>query len=168
MTRGRKGQCSHCSRTGCSGSWEAGQRTPGSRNHRGVLHDLADSSRLDCQRCLVCMMCCVRGRRGEKRESLWSVPACHIFSLLPFPPSLPPSLLPSPPHSLQGSDIVAGAGTAEEGGTWICVIVPFLTQLTALPPSVVGAVLQEEDHIPYFILSLNDTRLIPRLIPYKG
>ena len=68
MTRGRKGQCSHCSRTGCSGSWEAVQRTPGSRSHRGSLHDLADSSRLDCQRRLVCMMCCVRGEEGRGGE----------------------------------------------------------------------------------------------------
>ena len=81
---------------------------------------------------------------------------CHLIPP-PLPPSLPPSL-PSPHHSLHGSDSVAGTGTAEERGTCVCVIVPFLTQLTAVPPSVVGAALQEEDHTPNFIISLNDTR----------
>ena len=75
---------------------------------------------------------------------------------------------PLPPHhySLQGSDNVAGAGEAEEGSTWVCIIVPFLTQLTAVPPSVVGAALQDKDHISHFIISPNDTSLIPR--PHLG
>lgn len=88
--------------------------------------------------------------------------ACSLLSFLFF---LHSSVTPSlPPHhySLQGSDNVAGAGEAEEGSTWVCIIVPFLTQLTAVPPSVVGAALQDKDHISHFIISPNDTSLIPR------